>query len=153
MDDTYLCHQYRLKLKQNLQDKLELFDIHNLDNLQKAAERADSILYGSRDKANGKRSSNHERYKKPYYQERARREHNDDPMDLDNMQARKSFRRLPEEEREKYRKNGWCTFCRSKEHPTKNCDHPSFNRNVYERNQKRINSTKDADTIGGSRTD
>ena len=149
LDEKILVTTYLDGLKPHLHRQHDLFAIKNLEDLQTAAERLDEYYFN---KSKEDRNDNHQSFrsnKKPSPIVK------DDPMELDNVEGKKrSFRRLTEDERRTYDRNGWCKFCRSKEHRTNDCTHPSFNRNRYnnyESEAKRRRDGADAeDTAGGS---
>jgi hypothetical protein len=146
-DDAILCVKYRKGLKPHLKERLELFKLTDLKDLQTEAERADEFFYQS--SKHGRKDKHHSNHKSNTPS--PRQEPKDDPMNLDAVNTKKSFRSLSKEDKETYRKNDWCSFCKSKEHPTRRCDHPNFRKDVYERNQQRSKAkSDDPDTIGGS---
>ena len=131
--EKYLCIIYRQGLKPHLSSNIDLFKIDDdIKALQQQAERLDEFYwarrsqkpYGNSEKAASKFSSknfgnNFQDHNKTFSGGPTRSFN--DPMDLSNLQDEKQFQRLTIQEKELYRKNGWCTFCRDHDHLIETC--------------------------------
>lgn len=118
----YLCTKYKKGLKAHLQNNATLFAITtDLAALQQEATRLDTInweLMKSTKDYNGNRRNDNRPTHRPSNQASST---TDSPtaMELDNTER---FTKLTDNERETYRRNNWCTFCRKKDHVIDKCE-------------------------------
>jgi hypothetical protein len=155
---THLCIKYRQGLKHQLRAEADLFEIDNdLLQLQRAAERLDDFYW---------RTSTNRNRPRPVF----RNENRPTPMQIDNLQRQPqkfvrrndattraqnypsaNFRRLTDEEKQNYRDNGWCTYCRSHEHSYSQCPKKDQRRQVTNVQTSTETGTKDETTVENSR--
>jgi hypothetical protein len=148
---TFLCILFRLGMKDNLRTENALFEIKdNLVKLQQDAERLDDFYWrqGSKQRAKDKGRTQPPNLRNGSQTNNSTRTTSTDgpvPMELGNVQRNsnnnenQTKRKLTDEEKAQYRKNGWCVYCRSKEHAYEVC--PVRNK------------SKSVNTIGGSKSD
>jgi hypothetical protein len=114
--DEYLCRLYRRGLKTQLRTSVDLSRINSsLKDLQDETEKLDDFYW----KIGRKRST-------VSYPTAAPRTNTATPMEIDNINTapRTPFRKLSDEEKRQFRANGWCTFCRGKDHVYAACKDP-----------------------------
>ena len=138
----FLCYLYRLGLKDHLQSDEDLFRINDqLSKLQDEAERKDDFFFRQY-KEKGKSSNQPSKGRPP------QRDTNPgpkvDPMQLDNISGQ-PLARLTEAEKATYRANGWCTYCRSKEHSYPQCTAPGKRRQTTGKEGHLHNAEEDDD--------
>ena len=149
LDVKYLCYEFRLGLKPHLQTDEDLFQINSdLKQLQDEAERKDDFFFRqSKDISNTKGKSANTPQRFPKLSPTSTSTTKADPMQLDAITSIPS-NRLTEEQKIEYRRNGWCTFCRSKEHSYPDCDAPGKR---HQSPRTKINNTEQSE--GPSVTD
>jgi hypothetical protein len=122
-----LCSLYRGGLKPILQADADLHKLNtNLTDLQRETERLDDFYWRQGKKSNNNNyssSRNHQGSNQHHstYANKSGSGSGPAPMDLSNLQQR---RRLTDDEKQLYRRNQWCTYCRSHEHTYEKCDSP-----------------------------
>ncbi|KAJ3202327.1 hypothetical protein HDU67_000638 [Dinochytrium kinnereticum] len=133
MPDKYLCIRYRRGLKDNLATEKKLFDLEDIDSLQKEAERLDKFFWQSTGRSNKEKSQNQQQNGRFFRSERShgksaetqtKNSNNGSgptPMELGNTEARP---KLTKEEKTEYWKKGWCVFCRAHDHTLNDCKAP-----------------------------
>ena len=139
----FLCYLYRLGLKDHLQSDEDLFRMNEeLVRLQDEAERKDDFFFRQQ-KEKGKSQNNPTSRRPP--QRDANSGHKPDPMQLDNLSGQPLVK-LTEAEKALYRANGWCTYCRSKEHSYVDCTAPGKRRHPGNKDSHINNITIDNDS-------
>jgi len=112
----YHCTKFKNGLKAHLQNNATLFGIdQDLPTLQKEAIRLDTINWELTKKTRDHPNSHF----KPTPRPSTSTNHTPTPMELDNTER---FKKLTDTEREHYKKNNWCTFCRQKDHTIDKCE-------------------------------
>ncbi|KAJ3376428.1 hypothetical protein HDU84_000195, partial [Entophlyctis sp. JEL0112] len=136
--ECHLCIKYLNGLKSRLQTAPELYHItDDIKKLQQEAEWMDNIQFWQ----------SHKNFRNPMtptlqQQHRLTTANNNNslgqgfcqtfpnandgptPLDLDNTQQYRSnppFCKLTDDEKQTFRKNGWCTYCQDKHHNTDRC--------------------------------
>ena len=145
----FLCYLYRLGLKDHLQSDEDLFRMNeDIGKLQDEAERKDDFFFRQQ-KEKGKSQPQRVTGRPP--QRDTTSGPKADPMQLDNISG-KPLVRLTEAEKAIYRANGWCTYCRSKNHTYDQCDAPGKRRPSTSNGNRlhAITSTDNDETIGES---
>ena len=137
----FLCYLYRLGLKDHFQSDEDLFRMNeDLGKLQDEAERKDDFFFRQQ-KDKGKSQAQRATGRPPQRDTTGQKA---DPMQLDNLTG-KPLIRLTEAEKATYRANGWCTYCRSKEHTYDQCDAPGKRRHSANRDNRLNNTAIDDD--------
>lgn len=179
--ESHLCIKYRNGLRSNLQSKADLFRIESLYTLQQEAERLDDLYFRlgrnnqqSRpieqrirmpDRQQGNHNNNntnnnqggprgHPHSFRPY---NSKNNNGQAPMDLDNIETNKKPAPLTEEERNEYKKKGWCTFCRARDHTITECQrrqqvHAQRNQGKSARLNNAATTTESEQTVADSRS-
>ena len=139
----FLCYLYCLGLKDHLQSDEDLFRMNEeLIRLQDEAERKDDFFFRQQ-KEKGKSQNNPTSRRPP--QRDANSGHKSDPMQLDNLSGQPLVK-LTKAEKALYRTNGWCTYCRSKEHSYPDCTAPGKRRHPGNKDNHLNNTTTDNDS-------
>jgi hypothetical protein len=140
-----LCVKYLHGLKDHLRQSSDLFKIQdNLADLQDESERLDDFHWrmkkGSRTQSNGHHPSNQI--------DRRVADSGPTPMELDNVQT--TYRKLTEQEKLLYKSNGWCTYCRSKDHPYEKCNAPGIRRRSNSNSNSSTHQSRRGDKSGSA---
>jgi hypothetical protein len=156
-DEELLCHKYINGLQPHLFSNPTINNItHNLDNLQREAEKLDDLYYRRRVKDTRDPKPYHKKDSpsKPFHGTRLSQ--SSDLMELDNLESskKKPFRRLTAEQKALFRSKGWCVYCQDKRHDTDNCDKLKARRQELNgngsRSQIHVAAQADDVTIGSS---
>ncbi|KAJ1568918.1 hypothetical protein HK405_012260 [Cladochytrium tenue] len=130
-DKTMICTIFRNGLKPEIASNSGIDSIDtDLSALQQEAIRLDELAWNARQQNRTTIQTATQRpaptfgNKKPIYEEV------NDPMEVDNTERLGKPKKgrpapLTEKERAEYRENGWCTFCRRRDHTIDKCQHPN----------------------------
>ncbi|KAJ3196259.1 hypothetical protein HDU67_004108 [Dinochytrium kinnereticum] len=149
--EKIICIEYRRGLKDNLAKEPVIMEYDQITALQTHAERLDKMQHDrARMSSNSKNDpgKNHSFRNSGTSAQQSQKNNSNGagPMEIGTKQGYPQ--KLTKEEKDQYRRNGWCTFCRSKEHNYDNCTSPNKKRRAQVNAVEATTSTNDDSRTG-----